>query len=195
MQPEIEAKWLNIDPTLFREQLRAAGAELVQPERQMTRATFDLPESSRMRGRWARVRDEGDKITMSYKQVDDRGVRGTKEINLVIDDFQKGCDFLVTLGLLQKSYQETKRESWLLDGAEVEVDTWPWVPTFVEVEAGSEDVLRAVAAKLDLDLARALHGSVEPVYQAVYDVTEDEVNAWPEIRFGTVPDWLERRRR
>lgn len=195
MQTEIEAKWLNIDPSEFRIRLKAAGADLVNPERQMTRATFDLPESERTSGRWARVRDEGDKTTMTYKQLTDRTVLGTKEINLTIDDFQKGCEFLRELGLEQKSYQETKRESWVLDGVEVEIDTWPWVPSFVELEAPTEDALHKAAEKLGLSMDQALHGSVEPVYQAVYDVTEDQVNRCPEIRFGAVPDWLEAARR
>ena len=36
----------------------------------------------------------------------------------------------------------------------------------------------------------AYYGSVEIVYQQLYDVTEDEVNNWPEIKFIDVPEWL-----
>jgi len=32
------------------------------------------------------------------------------------------------------SYQETRREKWMLDDAEVTIDTWPWIPTFIEIE-------------------------------------------------------------
>ncbi len=34
----------------------------------------------------------------------------------------------------------------------------------------------------------ALHGSVKTAYQAVYDVTEHEIDSWQEIRFSEVPD-------
>lgn len=47
------------------------------------------------------------------------------------------------LGFTAKSYQENKRVSFLLDGAEVEVDTWPQIPTYLEIEANSaEEVIR-----------------------------------------------------
>ena len=54
---EIEAKFLDIDPRLIREKLRAFGAELVHPERLMQRLNFDFPDKRLERiGGWARVR-------------------------------------------------------------------------------------------------------------------------------------------
>jgi len=47
-----------------------------------------------------------------------------------------------------------------------------------------------VAKQLGLNPKDSLHGSVEIAYQALYDVTEEEVNRWDEIRFTAVPDWL-----
>ena len=40
----------------------------------------------------------------------------------------------------------------------------------------------------------AEYGSVEIVYQQIFDVTEDEINYMPEIKFTDVPEWLEERR-
>lgn len=139
---------------------------------------------------WVRVRDEGGKITLSYKQTGDRTLHGTKEVSVNVNDFDNACLFLESIGLESKSFQETKRESWKYGDIEIELDTWPWIPGFVEIEAGSENELRETAAKLNLDFGKALHGSVELAYQALYDVTEDEINNWPEICFGDVPDWL-----
>lgn len=196
MKPEVEGKWLNIDLDAMRVRLRAAGARLEQPERQMTRSVFDFPDGRLdQKGGWARVRDEGSKITMSYKQLNDRSALGTHEVNLTVDNYESACHFLQELGLEQQAVQQTSRESWKLGNVEIELDTWPWIPSFVEIEAESEELLRATAEKLDLDYAQVLHGSVEIVYQAVYDVTEAEVNAWPKISFEPVPEWLEEKRR
>ena len=41
----------------------------------------------------------------------------------------------------------------------------------------------------------AEYGSVEIVYQQLFDVTEDEINYMPEIKFTEIPEWLEARRR
>jgi adenylate cyclase class 2 len=94
----------------------------------------------------------------------------------------------------QKAYQVTKRESWLLDDVEVEIDTWPWIPQYVELEGKSEESIKDVVSKLGLEWKNALHGSVEIAYQAYFDVTEDEVDAWKEITFIPTPTWLEAKR-
>jgi adenylate cyclase class 2 len=190
---EIEAKFLDIDPAALREKLKALGAALAQAEVLMKRKVFDHPTNKQ--GDWLRVRDEGDKITMSYKQVVDRTVYGTKEITVKVSNFDDACAILAAAQLRLASYQETRRETWRLDDAEVMIDTWPWIPTFVEIEAPSEEKLKATVEKLGLDWAQALYGSVEPAYQKYYDVTEKEIDGWQEIVFGPVPDWLLKRKK
>lgn len=191
METEIEAKWLNIDKVALRQKLKDRGAKLITAERKMVRQTFDFPDMRLDKdGGWVRIRNEADKVTMSYKQLHDRSLHGTKDVTLTIDDYDNAYSFLTAIGLQSKSVQETLRESWELDGVSIEIDTWPWIPSFVELEAKGEKELHRVAGALGLDMKDALHGSVETAYQAVYDVTEAEVDSWPEIRFGKVPDWL-----
>ncbi|MDK2898851.1 MAG: adenylate cyclase, class 2 [Patescibacteria group bacterium] len=191
MQTEIEAKWLSIDLNKVRARLRDIGAILIAPERLMTRRTYDYDNHRlcKVNG-WIRVRDEGNKVTLSYKQLNDRTLHGTKEVCVEVDSFSKTCDFLNAIGMKSKSYQETRRESWKLGNAEIELDTWPWIPSFVEIEASDEGELKSVAEKLDFDYSKALHGSVELAYQAIYDVTEEEIDSWEEILFIDTPDWL-----
>lgn len=194
MQTEIEAKWLAINLDKMRARLKAIGAELVQPERLMTRSVFDYPDKRLEKiGGWVRVRNEGNKVTLSYKQLYDRTLHGTKEVTVVVHNFDTTCNFLKAIGLESHSFQETKRESWKLGDTEIELDTWPWIPSFVEIEAPTEHALKDTANKLKLDFTRALHGSVETAYQAIYDVTEEEVDNWEEIRFSPVPVWLKKK--
>jgi adenylate cyclase class 2 len=171
--------------------LKKLGAKQTRPLTQMVRATFDLPDKDldKKHG-WVRVRDEGDAITMSYKQVDDESITGTKEVCLVVDSFDKAVDFLNQVGLKQKSLQETKRESWKLNGAEIDLDEWPWLPPFVEIEAENKDKLKTVAESLGFTMSSAMHGSADFVYAKYYSVTTDEVNLWSEIKFVDVPEWL-----
>jgi adenylate cyclase class 2 len=197
MKTEIEAKFLNIDTDKIRARLKEVGAVLKYPERLMKRKVFDYPDQRlRKIGAWIRVRDEGDnKITLSYKQLQDRSLHGTKEITLDVSDFETMCDFLQACGFDSKSYQETKREKWTLGESEITIDTWPWIPTFVEIESETEDEIRKVSNLLGFDWNKALHGSVETAYQDLFDVTEDEIDGWEEITFTPVPDWLEIKRK
>lgn len=197
MKTEIEAKFLNIDQAKLRARLKEIGAVMKYPERLMKRKVYDYPDARLKKiGAWIRVRDEGDGvITLSYKQLLDRSLHGTKEITLEVNDFETMCNFLQACGLDSKSYQETKREKWVLGESEITIDTWPWIPTFVEIESGTEEEIRKVCDLLSLDWTKALHGSVETAYQDLFDVTEEEIDGWEEITFIPVPDWLEIRRK
>lgn len=196
METEIEAKFLDINPVAMRLKLKQLGAVQKYPEVLMRRKTFkDNAQNFKKRGEWIRVRDEGEKITMSYKRVDDRTLHGTKEITVVVDDFGRACDFLVASGMKIMSYQETKREAWNYDDVEITIDTWPWIPPFLEIEGSTESSVRKTAADLGFDWNIAMHGSVEPVYQMHYDVTEEEIDNWESITFAPVPKWLEIKRK
>jgi adenylate cyclase class 2 len=196
MQTEIEAKFLNVDQEKLRNLLKERGAVLVHLERLMRRKNFDYPDGRLEKiGGWIRVRDEGDKTTLAYKQLVDRTIEGTKEISLTVENFDAISNLLLAIGLENKSYQETKRERWDLEDVEVTIDEWPWIPAFVELEGSSEEKLKAVAEKLALDWNKAMHGSVEIAYQAYYRVSEEEIDGWKSITFIPVPDWLESRRR
>lgn len=193
MKTEIEAKFLNIDTDKIRAKLKKVGAILVYPERFMKRKTYDYPDERLKKiGAWIRVRDEGDnKITLSYKQLLDRSLHGTKEITLDVSDFETMCDFLQASGFDCKSYQETKREKWMIGESEITIDTWPWIPVCLEIESPSEDEIHKISDLLCFDWKEAIHGSIENAYQAVYNVTEEEIDSWEEITFIPVPDWLE----
>lgn len=196
MKTEIEAKFLDINVELIRGKLKKLGAKQVAPERLMRRKILDFSDGRLHKvGGWVRVRDEGDKITLSYKQLNDRTLHGTKEVTVAVDDFDATVNFLEALGLKEKSYQETRRESWRLDESEIEVDTWPWVPPYVEIESPIEEELKDVVKALGLEWSKALHGSVEVVYQNYYSVSEADINNLKSITFTDTPKILANNRK
>jgi adenylate cyclase class 2 len=197
MQTELEVKFLNIDTTDMRRRLEIAGAILVAPERLMRRRNFDFPDLPRQKNHsaWVRVRDESDIVTMTYKQVDDYTVTGTKEVNLIVDSFDYGTQFLHALGLIETSYQETRRESWTLESVQIELDSWPWIPTFIELEGPSEAALQSVAKTLELDWSTHRAGDVSATYQIYYDIQQSDIIGWPNTTFDPMPEWLESKRR
>lgn len=104
MEVEIEAKWLNINAKRLRDKLKEIGAVMESPERLMARRNFDFSGDTLQKvGGWVRVRDEGNKITMSYKQLNDRTLHGTQEVTIIVGDFQAACAFLESIGLRQVS--------------------------------------------------------------------------------------------
>jgi len=198
MKPEIEAKFLDVNHDELRVKLKALGATCKVLMRIMRRKNFDFPDLrlDKEHNGWVRVRDEGDKVTMSYKQLNNREIDGTHEVSLTVDNFDASCSFLESIGLESKTYQETKRESWRLDDFEIELDEWPWIKPYIEIEGPDEKSLRELAGKLGLDWAKVCHGSVEVAYRAEYDVTDEQVDCIPVISFETrLPKVLENNRK
>ncbi len=191
MNTEIEAKFPNIHTDALHAILKEKGASRKHSEVLMRRKNYDYPDGRLEKiGGWVRVRNESDQVTLSYKQLNNRTLHGTKEINIVVDDFDTTCLFLETIGMKAKAYQETKREKWIYKDVEVTIDTWPWVPTFVELEGPSESLVKEVAGDLGYDWSKAMYGSVETIYQMHYDFTEAEIDHWESITFIDPPNWL-----
>lgn len=166
MNKEIEAKFVRVSHDDLRERLKEVGAVCEQPMRLMRRVVFhdDTDDDS-----YVRVRDEGDKVTMTYKRFhDNTSIDGVTEIETTVGDFDTAIAILDTTGLKRETYQETKRETWRLGEVEVVLDEWPWIDPFVEIEGPTEEAVRETAAKLGFVWDDALFGGVATVYLDKY---------------------------
>jgi len=185
MNTEFEVKFVNVDHETLRAKLKDLGATLEHPMRLMKRAIIETP-LLKQKDAFLRVRDEGDKTTLTYKQFQDLSVDGAKEFEIVVSDFQTTIDLLNVSGLPCRSIQESKRETWELDSAEVVLDEWPWLNPYIEIEGKSEKHVREVAAKLGFDWNAAVFGDVMAAYRVQYPhlKLEDTVGNIAEVKFG-----------
>ena len=71
----------------------------------MRRVIFELPGDNC----FARVRNEGNKIVMTYKCHHDNTLLGTEEINVEVNDYDSAIAFLGAIGLEAKAVQEEGR--------------------------------------------------------------------------------------
>ncbi|MFA5925341.1 MAG: CYTH domain-containing protein [Parcubacteria group bacterium] len=177
MQIEYEATFENIDKGEIKERLEKAGAKLVRPEFMQKRVTLQLPKGQDAPNKWLRVRDEGDRITMTFKHFDGDNIDNQKELLIVVDSFEKTVEFLLHIGCIEKSYQESRRELWTLDGAEITIDEWPFLDPFVEVEGKNEKEVRDISEKLGFNWENALFCAVGHQYERKYGVAEDYFNS------------------
>lgn len=194
MQLEIEAKFLNINHDEMRAKLRQLGAKCQKPMRLMRRVTIDTPLMKKKAG-WIRVRHEGDKITLAYKQIDSLTVDGVKEIEVEVSSFDDTIALLSEAGLVQGSFQESKRETWHLDSAEIELDEWPWLNPYMEIEAGDEQTIKNVAGQLGLNWQDACFGDVMTVYQVQYPHLDKSfcISSLAQVKFGDpLPDVMKK---
>ena len=176
MKTEYEATFLNIDKEILRNKLKEIGAVLERPEYIQKRVTLHLPKEARDDNTWLRVRDEGDKVTLTLKSVDGKTITGQKEILIEINDLTGAVALLESIGCEKKSYQESKRELWRLDGVEIAIDTWPFLDPYVEIEGNSEETVKKVTAKIGLAYDDAIFDTVNEIYKRKYGKTLDELD-------------------
>jgi adenylate cyclase class 2 len=186
MQTEYEATFVSIEKETFRHKLIALGAHLVRPEFLQKRVNFHLPKGSQVQEGWLRVRDEGEKVTLSIKSIlNNEVIEGQKELCLKVDDFEKAKAFCKELGCKQKAYQESKREIWMLGKTEICIDEWPWLEPFVEIEGKTEEEVRRVSEKLGFSWDEALFGAVDIQYEKKYGISKIQINnKTPRFVFG-----------
>jgi adenylate cyclase class 2 len=177
-QIEFETKALEVDTAEIARRIAAAGGEHVA-DRLMRRFVYDIRPGEP--GRWMRLRDTGGEVTLCVKEISADTVDGTRETETMVGDFDVTHELLGRLGFEPKAYQENRRSSWLLDGVRLEIDSWPLIPPYLEIEADTADQVWAAADRLTLDRADLTSENTTAVY-ARYGIDLDRIR---ELRFTT----------
>jgi len=196
MKTEIEAKFLNVDFDDVRAKLAAASAVCEQPMRLMRRVIIE-PDFIKERGENSllRLRDEGDKVTLTWKEFRDQSLTGAFERAVTVSDFDETVEILKAAGLNYRSYQESKRETWKLGDVEIVLDEWPWINPYIEIEGPTEASVKETAERLGFDWNSAVFGSADAIYKIEYPHLKNRgVIDVKEVRFeDPVPEILGQR--
>ncbi len=150
---EIETKVLDVDPAAVEAKLNELGAALVQ-DIQLTVDWYWTNGTELGKEPWfLRVRDYGSgKSEITWKGTSE--VLGTgrrhPEINLSVSDGAAARRLFEALGMACYAHQEKFRKSWTLGSTRFDLDTYPGMPPYLEIEAESEDAINAAIHQLSL---------------------------------------------
>ena len=170
MHKEIELKYCPVDKDETRQKLQAAGFTLKQPEFRMRRV---LMHNTQLPDRWARVRQEANKITTAIKRVIDKdAIDGTEEIEMTVASIETAVKYLEACGFTHTSFHENDRELWVRGDLEATIDTWPGLPPLMEIEGPEEDAVYGAAVDMGFDRDKALFGSIDFVYEAIVGIPQ-----------------------
>lgn len=182
MQQEFETQVLDIDVDKIKEKLRELEAK-EEPEVLQKRWVFDiecLDAKEASTGEWVRLRQINDKSTITYKNKKGKGISETEEIEIGVDDFDKTAKLLSKLSCFTgQYYQENKRIKFELNGIEFTLDTWPMIPTFLEIEADSEENVKQGLKMLGLEGKDEGHIGTIQIY-AKYNI---DLHSYKELKF------------
>ena len=162
MKTEFEVKILEIDVDKIISKLDSLGAKKIG-EKEQKRFVYDftpIKENS-----WVRLRTNGQDTTLTIKEIQNDKIDGTKEIEISVDDFETTNIFLEKLGYIPKGYQENKRISYILNGVEIEIDFWPKIPAYLEVEGKSIEDVEKTIQLLGYELTQTTSINTKKVYK------------------------------
>jgi adenylate cyclase, class 2 len=174
---EIEGKFIDIDTAQLTRKIEELGGKK-RFSKLFRRYVFDYPDR-RLNGQaaWLRLRDEGDKVTMTFKQRQQVNAGqpdgGMREIEVEVSDFERTAELVRAIGLEPKFYEENRRTLYTLDGAELCIDEWPLIPPYLEIEARSWDMVDGLAKKLGFDPSEKMVCSTMQVYEH-YGINEND---------------------
>ena len=120
--------------------------------------------------KWIRLRKTNGKTTLTVKHIladNETNIQQMMETEMVVPSMKEANDFLQALGYSHKSYQEKRRISYVLNNHEIDIDTWPGLPTYMEIEGESEEDLKQILNLLGYSMNDAVSCTVDEVYKNI----------------------------
>lgn len=161
MRTEYEVRILNIDVEDIKKRLIKAGAKFEWDQLQK-RFVYDF--IPRIENKWIRLRTNGLKTTLTIKNLVSSEIDGTQELEIVVDDFDKANMILRELGYEAKGYQENRRIQYSYEDIEIDIDSWPLIPTYLEIEGPSEEAVYAMVERLGYKKEECTSRDVDGIY-------------------------------
>ena len=126
-------------------------------------------------GKWIRLRTNGEKTTLTIKNLVSSEIDGTQELEINVDSFEQCNLILNELGYEARSYQENRRVQYVLNGVEIDIDYWPMIPTYLEIEGNSEEAVYNTLEALGFSRDDATTKDVDRIY-ADYGYNLNEIS-------------------
>ncbi len=177
MHTEYEVRVLEIDKDELIKKIENLGGKKV--------ADFDYKRriynfTPAVDYKWIRLRTDGKKTTLTVKELKNLEIDGTKETEIEVSDFEETNNILNELGYKSHTYQENKRTRYILNDVELDFDSWPYIPTYLEIEGKDEKSVKDMIKLLEVDNSKVTSVDVQGVFREFYNINISNV---PVIKF------------
>lgn len=136
---------------------------------------FNKPEISKFLSqfgnnskKWIRVRKTKNTTMITVKHIlanNESNLQQVLETEMEVPNMEEANQLLQALGFSYRSYQEKKRKTFELDGHEIDIDTWPWIPTYIEIEGKDENDLEKILQKLGYSIKDTISCTADEIYK------------------------------
>jgi len=164
---EYEVRVLEVDVEKIQKKLNELNASLVEDVFQR-RYLYDFNPVNP--DKWIRLRTNGKTTTLTIKDVVTSKIDGTHELEIEVSDFDTTNEILNELGYSVRGIQENKRIKYDLNGVEVDIDTWPKIPTYLEIEGKNEEEVYSTLDILGIPRDKAISLNTQSIYKEIYNI-------------------------
>ena len=182
MHTEYEVRVLDIDKEKIIKKLDELGAKKIADYNYKRRIYNFTPAVD---SKWIRLRTDGQKTTLTIKKLESLEIDGTKEIEIEVSNFEETDNMLNELGYKSHTYQENKRTRYILNNVELDIDSWPYIPTYLEIEGKDEKSVQEMIKLLEVDPSKVTSIDVQGVFKKFYNI---EISNVPIVKFDVPLD-------
>ena len=121
--------------------------------------------------------------TLTVKHIlrnDKSGIQQMKETEILVNSLEETNELLENLGFAFRNYQEKKRTKYILKEHEIDIDTWPKLPTYFEVEGKNKEDLSNILNLLGYSFEDAVSCTVDEIYKEI----GMDINNMRELKFS-----------
>lgn len=172
MNIEYELRILEIDTNNIIKTLEKIGAKKIGEFKQK-RYVYDFNPA--VKGKWIRLRSNGIENTLTIKEIVNAKIDGTKELEIKVSSFDETNKILNKLGYKHRSFQENNRIEYKLNNVKFDIDTWPMIPTYLEIEGENKSQIENALNLLNLTNPKITTLGVDAIYKEVYGINIDDI--------------------
>lgn len=154
MKVEKEVKVLNIDLNMLTAKLVSMHAEKISETRLVVNWFRPVGEKLGEENWYLRVRSYSTSLhEVTWKGISTKNAssRSHKEINFTVSDPDAIGDLFNKVGLEQYAHQEKDRVSWIYKDWKFDLDQYPEMPAYLEIEGNSDESIQEAIQLLGLE--------------------------------------------
>lgn len=118
--------------------------------------------------KWIRLRQDGEIVEITIKYIYSNkanyNIDEVKEIEIKTDNFEMANKLIEEMGYYRKKLAEKKRDSYSYQGMNIEIDEWPLLEPYIEIEGTNIDKIYELANLLGYSKEQTRVMNTEDVY-------------------------------
>ena len=118
--------------------------------------------------KWLRLRDNNGVAELTVKHVfekNDNKIQKVAEFEINTSSFEETNCLLNELGFSRRNYQEKIRYHYKYKNANIEIDVWPMLKPYLEIETNDNELMEYIVKNLNLDKHEIVSLNTEELYK------------------------------